>query len=211
MAVKVLSNDGHGQFPETRTTSVPFASTSIEAAAGDLNGDCLPDIVLGALPSGFVLLADGAGGYTLSAGETWNFQCWFRDLNPMLTSNLSDAVSVTFSGDPRPLASFAPSCAVIEEDATTVTTFVELSWTPTADVELPYTVSGDAAHGTDWTVLNPSPLVIPAGTTSVAVVIAVGEDGQSEPAEVGRIELSQSSEARLGVSAVFELSIRDDD
>ena len=30
------------------------------------------------------------------AGETWNFQCWHRDLDPVPTSNFTDAVSITF-------------------------------------------------------------------------------------------------------------------
>ena len=30
------------------------------------------------------------------AGETWNFQSWFRDQNPGSTSNFTDAVAVTF-------------------------------------------------------------------------------------------------------------------
>jgi hypothetical protein len=30
------------------------------------------------------------------AQETWNFQCWYRDVNPTATSNLSDALSITF-------------------------------------------------------------------------------------------------------------------
>ncbi|MCP3919030.1 MAG: hypothetical protein GY711_26090 [bacterium] len=29
-------------------------------------------------------------------GDTWNFQCWFRDNNPTLTSNFTDGVEVTF-------------------------------------------------------------------------------------------------------------------
>ena len=29
-------------------------------------------------------------------GETWNFQAWFRDMNPGLTSNFTDGVSITF-------------------------------------------------------------------------------------------------------------------
>ncbi|MCP3996840.1 MAG: hypothetical protein GY722_17525 [bacterium] len=29
-------------------------------------------------------------------GDTWTFQCWFRDHDPALTSNFTDAVSVTF-------------------------------------------------------------------------------------------------------------------
>ncbi len=30
-----------------------------------------------------------------TAGQTWNFQCWYRDQNPGLTSNFTDAVSLT--------------------------------------------------------------------------------------------------------------------
>ena len=29
-------------------------------------------------------------------GDTWNFQCWYRDSNPGQTSNLTDAVSIAF-------------------------------------------------------------------------------------------------------------------
>ncbi|MCP3914364.1 MAG: hypothetical protein GY711_02280 [bacterium] len=30
------------------------------------------------------------------AGETWNFQCWYRDLNPTLTNNFTDGLEITF-------------------------------------------------------------------------------------------------------------------
>ena len=33
---------------------------------------------------------------TIQPGETWSFQCWFRDRNPGPTSNLTDGVSITF-------------------------------------------------------------------------------------------------------------------
>lgn len=32
----------------------------------------------------------------VQAGETWNFQCWYRDDNPGSTSNFTDGISVTF-------------------------------------------------------------------------------------------------------------------
>ena len=34
--------------------------------------------------------------HTVLAGETWNFQAWFRDKNPGATSNFTDGVSVLF-------------------------------------------------------------------------------------------------------------------
>ena len=36
------------------------------------------------------------GHGSVQAGETWNFQAWFRDKNPGSTSNFTDAISVTF-------------------------------------------------------------------------------------------------------------------
>ncbi|MEM8711761.1 MAG: PQQ-binding-like beta-propeller repeat protein [Planctomycetota bacterium] len=35
------------------------------------------------------------GLITATAGETWNFQAWYRDANPTVTSNFTDAVAVT--------------------------------------------------------------------------------------------------------------------
>jgi hypothetical protein len=45
------------------------------------------DLSLTPTPTGLV---------TVTAGETWSFQAWYRDANPALTSNFTDAVGVTF-------------------------------------------------------------------------------------------------------------------
>ncbi len=37
------------------------------------------------------------GPVTVLAGETWNFQAWFRDKNPGTTSNFTNGVSVAFN------------------------------------------------------------------------------------------------------------------
>lgn len=37
------------------------------------------------------------GFESVSAGETWNFQAWHRDLNPTPTSNFTNGVSITFN------------------------------------------------------------------------------------------------------------------
>jgi len=56
-----------------------------------------------------VLIADAAGevsfaidfanlpgGTTIQVGETWNFQLWYRDLNPTSTSNTSNGLAIAF-------------------------------------------------------------------------------------------------------------------
>lgn len=35
------------------------------------------------------------GGYSAERGETWNFQCWYRDSNPAPTSNYTNAIAVS--------------------------------------------------------------------------------------------------------------------
>lgn len=37
-----------------------------------------------------------SGNVAIQAGETWNFQAWYRDRNPTTTTNFTDAVSITF-------------------------------------------------------------------------------------------------------------------
>jgi DNA-binding beta-propeller fold protein YncE len=36
------------------------------------------------------------GAVSILAGQTWRYQCWYRDLNPTITSNFSDAIVLTF-------------------------------------------------------------------------------------------------------------------
>ena len=36
------------------------------------------------------------GSVSIMPGETWNFQAWFRDMNPGPTSNFTDGISITF-------------------------------------------------------------------------------------------------------------------
>ena len=62
-----------------------------------------PGQVLSSGPAGqFTLSVDlngipnGSNVAAVQAGETWNFQAWHRDTNPMPTSNFTDAVGVTF-------------------------------------------------------------------------------------------------------------------
>jgi hypothetical protein len=38
-----------------------------------------------------------AGSVAVQAGETWYFQAWYRDANPMSTSNSTDGVRISFN------------------------------------------------------------------------------------------------------------------
>lgn len=73
---------------------------------------CLAGAIGRYLQPGQVQLTDGGGSVSLALdlsatptplgfvaiapGETWHFQCWYRDRNPTATNNLTHAVAVSF-------------------------------------------------------------------------------------------------------------------
>lgn len=83
------------------------------AGAGGSQGNlCLGGAIGGAVGPGRIMTSGTTGSFALrldlaaiptptglvpvQPGETWHFQAWYRDLNPMSTSNFTDALSVTF-------------------------------------------------------------------------------------------------------------------
>lgn len=62
-----------------------------------------PGEVVSGLPGGTVQLTldltdlpQPSGSVAVTAGESWHFQLWYRDANPQVTSNLSEAIRLTF-------------------------------------------------------------------------------------------------------------------
>jgi hypothetical protein len=41
-------------------------------------------------------LPQPTGAVSAQVGETWNFQAWYRDSNPVNTSDFTDAIGVEF-------------------------------------------------------------------------------------------------------------------
>ncbi len=48
------------------------------------------------LPIQLTNMPQPLGPVVVQSGETWNFQAWYRDWNPSNTSNLTDAIAITF-------------------------------------------------------------------------------------------------------------------
>ena len=58
-----------------------------KAKSSGKNGKFAIQVGLGAVPPGMQVV---------QPGEDWNFQAWYRDVNPISTSNFTDAVNVVF-------------------------------------------------------------------------------------------------------------------
>ncbi|MCP3918416.1 MAG: hypothetical protein GY711_22965 [bacterium] len=147
----------------------------------------------------------------IAPGETWAFQCWYRDVNPIPTSNTSHAVTVTFSADARPRVSFGVPTRNVLEQATQITVPVQLSRAHHADVSVSWSVAGTATDQVDWRVESSNPLVLAAGVTEVDLVVTIAPDAEVEGNETGIVRLLRAANGRPGVFRELVVTIVDDD
>lgn len=81
---------GAGMLPGSQgmlCLSLPIGRFPVQASS--LAGELAQAVDVAAIPQPTALVA-------ATAGETWRFQAWFRDVNPTQTSNLTDAIAITF-------------------------------------------------------------------------------------------------------------------
>ncbi len=174
--------------------------------------------------SGDILLSDAAGevsftpdlanlpqGTVFQSGETWNFQMWFRDVDPGPTSNTSNGLAITFATTGDPAVQFPATLLEIEEEATQFSIPITLSQRAEQDVVIPYSTGGTATYSVDWRVEELNPITIPAGSISVQMTIVVAEDAGHEANETGVVTLGVPSGGVLGTASQFTLTIIDDD
>lgn len=48
------------------------------------------------VPADLTAMPQPTGSVAVAPGDTWRFQCWHRDVNPVQTSNFTDAISIEF-------------------------------------------------------------------------------------------------------------------
>ncbi len=174
--------------------------------------------------SGDVLLSDQSGEVTFSPdltalpqatvlqpGDTWNFQMWFRDVNPGPTSNTTNGLAVTFATAGNPAVQFPATLLSQVEETVQLSVTVTLSQAASHDVLVPYTTSGTATYNVDWRVEEANPIVIPAGETSYEMTVIVAEDTDQEGDETGVVTLGTPTGGVLGTAPEFTLTIVDDD
>ena len=78
------------------------------------------------------------------------------------------------------------------------------------DVTVPFIIGGTARQGVDYQI-NPSPVVIPAGSASTPVQITITNDLIDEIDEHVKLTMGQPTNATLGDPYIHETVIQDDD
>ncbi len=96
------------------------------------------------------------------------------------------------------------------ENVGTMTLMAELSAISGEDVTVPFSVSGSASEGADYTITG-SPVVIPAGSIATNVSITVNDDAVDEPDETVIVTMEAPTNATRGSTVVYTATIQDND
>ena len=121
-----------------------------------------------------------------------------------------DALVTIVDNDDPPLVAFTVDSQSANEAAGTMTVTVELDNVSGKDISVPFSLSGTAAEGTEYTITG-SPLSFPAGTTSRDITITMIDDAFDEDDKTVIIALGAPTNATLGSPDVHTATILDDD
>ncbi|MDA0947491.1 MAG: hypothetical protein O2799_03180, partial [Planctomycetota bacterium] len=113
--------------------------------------------------------------------------------------------------DAQPTVGFDLAAASAGEGSGSAAASVSLSAASGRDVSVPFVLGGTATEGVDFTLGVTSPLIIPAGQTSVAVPVTLSDDLLDEPSETVVLTLGAADFAGAGAQQEFVLTVEDDD
>ena len=119
-------------------------------------------------------------------------------------------VVVHITDDDSPAVAFVSSASRAGEGEGTHDVTVNLSSAPDAPLAVPYTVSGTAVSGTDYTALSGT-LTVPSGATTATVPVAIVDDTAREGDETVVLTLAAGTTHTVGARDTHTLTIADND
>lgn len=123
--------------------------------------------------------------------------------------------TVTINDDDLPNVSWATNGQTVNESPAScpcaVNVTATLSSVSSDVVTVPYTVSGTATVGDDFSTPAPNPLIIAAGTLSTSLLFNVFADVQSESSEFVILTILTPTNANLGTTVQHSVEILDDE
>lgn len=173
----------------------------------------------------------GAGNITIPAGSTTGTVSFLitddsnYENNETVILNLGTPTNATLAGntvhtvtlqnnDPIPEINITTSdLSLTEGDSGSVTQSVVINLTGNTEVNasIPFSFSGTASQGTDFTVSTPSPLVIPVGQNSASIEYSVLGDEMYELNEEIQLNLGSPTGGVLGAASSHSLTLQNDD
>jgi CSLREA domain-containing protein/uncharacterized repeat protein (TIGR01451 family) len=194
--------------PSALTITVPYTANGTATGGG----------VDYALSSGSFIIP--AGSLTATVAITITNDTLFEpDETVVLTLGAPDnailgadtVLTLTIQNDdPPPTVAFIMPAQAVSEAVGLVTATVSLNTASALTVSVPYTVSGTATGGVDYTLPDGN-FIIPAGALTATVAFSLTNDLLVEPDETIRLALGMPVNATLGANQVQTVTIRDDD
>ena len=112
--------------------------------------------------------------------------------------------------DDLPSVTFDASAASTTEGDTDITLTVTLLAATVDDVTIPFTLSGTATLGSDYTA-TASPATITAGNTTTTITLSISEDTDIENDETIIVTMGAPTNATQGATTVYTHTIENDD
>ena len=121
-------------------------------------------------------------------------------------------IATIMDSNDEPTVYFSQSGQSVQEDVGSLGIIIQLSGYSGIPVTVPFTVSGSADEGIDKDyTLVASPVVIPAGDTSVAIAMQVLDDSKVEISEGAILTLGTPINAGIGSPSVHTVTILDNE
>ncbi len=111
---------------------------------------------------------------------------------------------------PLPTVTFTSASQSSANESGTMTVTAQLSATSPVNVTVPFTVTGTATGGTDYTI-TASPITITAGNMTGTATITITSDALDEPNETVILTMGAPTNAAQGATTVHTATITDDD
>ncbi|TWT55071.1 Calx-beta domain protein [Rubripirellula amarantea] len=128
-----------------------------------------------------------------------------------LGASVVHTVTINDNDQPPPMVSMAAASQSVNEDVGNLTFDVALTSASASEVTVPFTVSGTATDGSDFTLTTTSPLTFAAGSTTQTVTIAVADDSELESSETVIVTLGTPTGASLGTAITHTATIVDNE
>ena len=186
--------------PSSLGVSVPFSLGGTATNGTDYTASASPIVIAAGNTSGTVSLnvasdavAEPNETVVVTMGTPTN-----ANLGAIAVHTLTIAAQV-------PTVSWTTAAQSTAEGASAVIT-AQLSQVSTLDVTVPYTLSGTATSGSDYTI-PASPLVIPAGKGNASVAASIVADPAAEPSETLVLTMGTPANATRGAITVHTVTI----
>ena len=120
------------------------------------------------------------------------------------------SATVTIADDEPTVSVVASDSAAAEAGANAGTIVISRTGSTAADLSLDVTIAGTAVSGSDYVAIA-LPVIIPAGSASLTLIVTPIDDGFSEGAETVILTLNPASGYRLSGTTSATVTIADDD